>query len=155
MNVSLWLLPVLLCLTLIPAQARLGETLEQCTARYGDVVSTNADAIGEKGVVYQKNGYIIAVVIFNGRAARETFGKINGNALSDNEMKTLLDSESSSGNLWLDHDNNDAHQTWVREDNAVALYDKTVNALLLETHDYVTAQAAKQKAGETNNLNGF
>ena len=80
---------------------------------------------------------------------------MNGDALSDNELRTLLDSESFSGNSWLDHDNNDAHQTWVREDNAVALYDKTANVLLLETHDYVTAQATKQKVGERNNLNGF
>jgi hypothetical protein len=140
------LLTLILGVSLLPVQARLGETLEQCTARYCAAVSTDTDpmAIGEKKADYKKNGYIVEVIFYHGKVAREVFGVLGGRALSDEELETLLESESSSDNSWLEHDVSDVpRRVWVRADRAKAVFNGAL--LSLETDNYLAAWSAKQK----------
>ena len=143
----IFLLTLVLVVSLLPVQARLGETLEQCTTRYGAVVTRESDPmnVGDYKVLYKTNGYIIEVIFFNGKAAHEVFGVLGGRALSDAELETLLGFESSNGNSWLERDTIDApHRIWDRQDKARAVFNGGL--LSLETDDYHAAWSAKQMA---------
>jgi hypothetical protein len=150
-----FLLAGLFGLTLIPAQARLGETLDQCTSRYGTITGSSMNSDGNKTADYQKNGIIIGITFVNGRAELEDFVKSDGSEFSDTELKGLLDADSGSNNSWLDSTNSNDVKAWIREDNAVAAYSKSLHYLTLETQEYVELQKAKKKASESKTLNGF
>jgi len=84
--------------------ARIGETLEECIARYGEF-SPNPDANDvfvfhdpEVGVYYfNKSGIKITVEIHNGRASRIQFASEQGVALDNDIMNGLLEANAVDG----------------------------------------------------------
>ena len=77
------------------AQARLGETADQLVARYGDSLSqtdqkAEGDKIASSKVVFQKGGFQIDVTFSDGISVAESFKKLNGAALTAEEVQTCL-----------------------------------------------------------------
>jgi hypothetical protein len=92
-RVPLWL-PVLASgiSLMLPARARLGETLDQCIARYGvPVAETNGLMQGEKSVSFAKAGIRVRIEFMNGKAAFLSFSK---HGLTQNDELQLLESNA-------------------------------------------------------------
>lgn len=76
------------------ARARLGETLEQCTARYGAPVAETAGRLqGAKSVSFSKAGIRVRVEFLEGKAAFVSFSK---HGLSSEDELQLLDSNAGT-----------------------------------------------------------
>ena len=75
-----WILPACMALTAHSAQARLGETVEECEARYGKPTAEARELsfVGLKGVwrrEYEFEGFEITISFVNDRSAYELFLK--------------------------------------------------------------------------------
>jgi len=152
------LLAAFFALTVLPCQARLGETLDQCIARYGQPISAkdmpDALGVGEKEAIFQKSGYTIVVSFLKGSAGAEEFVKQGGSDLSDTERDIILQADSARGK-WIKSEKSGIEEIWVREDGAVALHNATKHYLVLETKECVTALKAKIATDAKNKLKDF
>lgn len=98
---ALLLLSVLISLS-SPALARIGETREQCEARYGKPV----DSVNENITIHKKNGLEVWCSFFEGRCYLISFRKIEADStqkklpLSDTEKAALMEA-NSNGNTWV------------------------------------------------------
>lgn len=84
---------VLIIGLLIPqlAQARIGETREQCDKRYGKILSSEAGAIpGETIVGYEKSGYFLNVTLFHNICHSIFYAKTNREKISVEEAKIIM-----------------------------------------------------------------
>jgi hypothetical protein len=138
--------------------ARLNETPEECTARYGQPIHSNA-AAGFK--LYHKAGFEIGVLFINGRAATIAFNKAAKNAIGTPEAMTAAEVETlletnGAGNAWHPLNASPLDPSWIRADSlATAVHRLNENRLT------ITTAAAAQKAAEDalekdkSNLKGF
>ena len=82
------------------ASARIGETPEQCQARYGKPIAVDNDE-GITSFTFKKASIIIDVYFYNGKADTINFCKVDSKgkriALSENEVQYLL--ETNSGGI--------------------------------------------------------
>jgi hypothetical protein len=144
----------------LSCQARLGEILDQCIARYGDPVPQKEKTpvpggVGDSMAVFHKNGFILTMIFLKGTVGAEVVSKDDGSDLSDNEEQNLLDADSASMQ-WTKPDGVDPTGTvWFRDDKAVARYDIVQHALTLESKEFWDAAQAKKKADEDNSTKGF
>jgi hypothetical protein len=77
------------------AQARIGETLDECKARYeGPTGQLAADQF-----TFRRGHITISVHMRDGRSIQEDFAPESGRALSETEMADLLQ-ENSEGSTW-------------------------------------------------------
>ena len=70
------LLPVILVLSLLSGStsfARIGETLEECQARYGTMIGTDMTRSDYPAYVFRKEDVEIRVRLYNGKSAQEIF----------------------------------------------------------------------------------
>lgn len=116
-------------LTSSVCQARLGETMDQCIARYGkppplpDGVSLPPDSGFDSEAVFYKDGITIIAFFSNGVVVAEGILKRDQSAMSDTEKQTLLNSESA-GSTWQITNETNAGVIYKRaDDNAFATYD--------------------------------
>jgi hypothetical protein len=93
------LLAVAFMLSALPCQARLGETLDQCIARYGQPVYNGPDpqGVGEGTTRFEKNGYLICVFFLKGIVAFEMFYKHGDDYYSNDEKDAILQADSAGG----------------------------------------------------------
>jgi len=133
----------LVVITLMPAQAHLGETLEQCIARYGAPTGTTTDNDGNKTADFLKDGVIVGITFLNGKAAYELYMKADASELSATELKTLLEADSDAKNTWSEYKNTDQLKSWNRTDNAFAAYAIPIHYLTVETKEYIDLPKAK------------
>ncbi len=80
------------------ARARLGETIEQCTERYGPVIEKRQPLLPQSDAetaVYSKSGVTIIVEFHKGAAWHITFRKPN---LQSEEIEALLQANATKGN---------------------------------------------------------
>lgn len=142
-------MPVLvaLCLVLPPSvcQARLGDTMDQCIARYGQPVllKNNPAPIRFRlaWITFQKNVYDIKIIFVNGISQVECVSKSNSSALSDNEKDKILQT-NSKGWAW---GKATGHDNWVRTDGAVASYDPSKHDVILESASFKAALDAEEQ----------
>ncbi|MDB6134783.1 MAG: hypothetical protein JWM59_3026 [Verrucomicrobiales bacterium] len=86
-----------LLLTAGPARARLGETREECIARYGQPVAETTGLLqGAQSISFAKAGIRVRIEFIDGRAAYLNFSKAG---LSPDEELQLLES-NAGGHLW-------------------------------------------------------
>ncbi len=107
-----------------PALARLGETGDQIVTRYGQPLSEiDQKAEGAKlalvFITFQKNGFEVDVTLSDGASVAESFRKLNGEALSIGEVRTLLNS-NAQGYGWEAPVEAEDQKKWTRDDGAVA-----------------------------------
>ncbi len=74
------------------ASARLGENLEQLTARYGKPVSHDGD-----GTIFSKAGYRVIAMLFKGKCGALTFSKSDGAEMKPIEISALLSANDGGG----------------------------------------------------------
>lgn len=138
--------------------ARIGETYDQCVARYGEPINsqkTGAAGIGSGFTGFKKNGYLIAVIFFKDVVSYEFYCKADNSDLSQDEKETLLTAESN-GLQWTKDQSSDAFQVvWRRSDGTLAS-DKAGSPMLSFTSpDFLAALNAKSKSDTQAKLKDF
>lgn len=148
------LLVVLMSATL--ANARIGETLEQCRARYGkEIRQANGCS------VFIKAGFYIMVQFYEGKADSILFRKVEQNILdmpveiSPNEIQNLL-KQNGGGQAWKETNEIIIGSSWATEDGKVlAGYTAMDRFLAVFTLDSSLRSLAAKKAKEDKKLEGF
>lgn len=95
--------------TVHEAAARIGETPEQCRARYGDPIDKDKDIL-----VFKKVDILIAVWFYNGEADMILYSKAAG--FSDNEIYTLC-KLNGDARRWTQISPNSMYAKWRMEDD--------------------------------------
>ena len=137
--------------------ARIGETEQECAARYGEPIKKFPD----NSLAYQKSGLAIIISFFNGKADSVVYRKIATNALgkgeqlSENEIEILLNN-NSDGVPWKKLLAISMNRNWETENGEVlATYITFENLLKVGTKDYEAREKAKKDAKESKHLEGF
>jgi hypothetical protein len=149
-----------LLLAALPCSARLGETIEQCRARYGKETRILKDSEGDIHE-YSKAGFVIGIRFHQGKAAIIVANKPPQGLLgipdeiTPAELEALI-SANGRGSAWTKIEGDIVKDKWVSDDkrglatydtinNRLSLYDIAANERMIE------AKAAKEKA----KLEGF
>lgn len=150
---------LLLSFLALPAMARINETPEQCTNRYGAPVKELKPGVE---VIYQKAGMNIFITFWNGRASMIFFSKIERGALdnpgdlSDAEIQTLLDA-NSGGSTWKKSEALMFMKSqWTTADGKLnAQYESPQNYLFIVTSAYNAHREKERAKEEKRALEGF
>ncbi len=147
---ALLLLSVLISLS-SPALARIGETREQCDARYGKPVRVKEE---EQMVHYEKAGYHIVCEFFEGKCedisfnhvAKDEAGKLL--PLSKEELKMLMES-NSGGKAWV-HDTtaDGGAELWTYERLVALIPEQPVTYVFIYTKASDERRRAKEAASD-------
>ena len=132
--------------------ARIGETEQECAARYGEPTKT----LPNNSLLYEKSDLNIFIIFFNGKADAIAYGKIaKGQQLSENEIELLL--KSNSGVVpWQERAVISMNRNWETENGELlANYNTVAHLLTIATKDYFARQKDKTDAKEGQNLEGF
>ena len=132
--------------------ARIGETEQECAARYGEPTKK----LPNNSFLYQKSDLNIFIIFSNGKADAIAYSKIaKGQQLSENEIELLLTS-NSGGIPWQKRAVISMNREWETEHGELlANYDTVEHLLMIATKDYFARQKAAKDAKEGQNLEGF
>lgn len=147
------LIPAVFLALLIPASARLGETVEQCRTRYGKETLGEAEANGSGR--FQKNGISISVDFRDGKAVEIFFShEAKGltdifTGLPDATIQGLLDA-NNGGSEWIEDQSdpikNIGAKVLKRKDGtAVARWDYSRGSLVITAAEEVRRREAEKK----------
>jgi hypothetical protein len=157
MKLSLFLALSLL-VSAFSAEARIGETLEQCKARYGPV---SAHEQGSDLYVFEKNGFMVAITFFQGNADGLIFKKAETTALgtpkemSENEIQNFCAANAGSSE-WRKSETSSMNKMWATIDGTrFAIYQPFDNRLMIVTKEFLARQAAENAAKENKAQEGF
>ncbi len=142
-----------------PLFARLGESLEECKARYGEPYEVLQES---STACFNKAGLTVIIQFDKGRAAGIVFHKKKEAGetviapLSDTELVALLAS-NSGGATWVEREDLDLVKKIydTKDESRLAIYDKIQHRLSFFTMAYLNMIEAKKEAEEAKNLNGF
>lgn len=149
----------LLLLSALPlsASARIGETYDQCKARYGDPIDQATNAT----YFFKKSGLYFSISFHEGVADCITFRKVAENEIniadeiSDNEIAQLM-TANAGGRPWKKSKLINMNRTWFTEDGQVFCeYHSMDHFLVIGARGYFERKAAAKKAKEDQNLQGF
>ena len=127
--------------------ARIGETVAQCNARYGEVVAED-EAVGR---CYQKSGFNVFVTIAeNGKCGQITYSKENGGKFTAPELKALM---RANGKGWVEQGKIADMQIWKTDDKAA--YFNEGNYLFIRTLAYKAEEEAEAERKEAEKLKAF
>ncbi len=145
------ILPILAaCLIFCPcAFARLGETLEQCTARYGKPL------IQKDGrFAFRKADIGILIGLYKDKVYTIMYTKdIEGSNLSEAEMQALLD---ANGNNWKRSVADSGDPIWINGDKTrTASYLKKTDVLVIMDTKACEAVSELESIEEKKKLKGF
>lgn len=151
---AMLLLVVLMSATL--ANARIGETLEQCRARYGKEIRQANGCFG-----FIKAGFFIMIQFYEEKADSIVFRKVETNILdipveiSLNEIQNLL-KQNGNGQTWKETNEVLIGSSWATEDGKIlAGYKAMDRILIIFTLDRSLRDIAAKKAREDKKLEGF
>ena len=149
---------LLLLAVTVSAQARLGEEMSQLASRYGEPLpkpdaKAAASASGPDVETFQRNGFQIEVTLIQGVSARESFKKLNGDPISDQEVNTLL-ADNAQGFAWQAPHNADGQTNWVRDDGSVATL-VGGHVLRMTAASLLNAEAREKQLERAPSLDGF
>jgi hypothetical protein len=140
-HVTLRVAIVLLSLMLLPARANLGETVQQCVARYGRPIGySEAEPKNPFGTVaFSATGYTLIIFLLNNKEVGARVSKQDKSAFTDAEMKTIMGADLG-GSQWNSVASPDPTSlTWERGDKATVLYDKDKHVLIFSSQEMVAA----------------
>jgi hypothetical protein len=143
-----------------PAYGRIGETIEECIVRYGEIDS-ESEIEGRTAHIFKKSGYIIAISFYEKKADmmllfKEEKDDLGFNVeISDNEIAILL--KSNGGDTpWEPLEIVSLNKQWVNNDKRLlSIYMYPGNTLTISTLDCVSRMLAKEKTEEEKSLDGF
>jgi len=134
----------------------IGETPDQSDARYGTPTK-----ITEAGRAYQKAGFQIGVMYFNGISDEILYKKSNQNSIgvsdeiSANEIEILLQ-KNQINSPWKKRNIISMNQQWLTEDEKMfAEYNPIERTLFIATMDAMNRDNAEKKAQEAEKLQGL
>lgn len=146
----------IIMLTASAALARIGESQDECRARYGEPVDSKPGS-----AIYVKNGLIICVEFHAGKADLLIFVKEKtdilgtSEALSETEVSTLLKA-NGGGQEWKRLDAENLHPEWETENGQIrARRDTLKNQLMVATRSCLDRKAKEAAEAEKSNLGGF
>lgn len=137
---------VFLTLLATNAWALIGETPQQCAARYGEPAAVRD---GGKSLGYQKGRLLILAHFFEGKCDHITFGILadeNGNRKEQTGQETAMFRTMNGGDKkWLPGKSTFDHYLWFTEDlDLQADYDVELRSLSVFTTDYAERENAKK-----------
>ena len=136
---------ILLLILTLPARANLGETVEQCVARYGKPDGfTEANPKNPFGTVaFTAAGYTLVIFILNDKEVGARFTKVDKSPFTDADMQNIMTADSAS-DAWTSTVSSDPTcLQWSRGDKATVLYDKTKHVLIFTSDDMAKALNTK------------
>ena len=152
------LILVVSIVSIAASQARLGETKEQCTARYGPAIKVNRET---DSLFFRKNGLTVMASFYEGKCHSIAYIKVETDALgqtaefSDVE-KTALMEANSAGKAWSKRKAISLNSEWESDGGAVlAVYETLGHMLIVLTHDQYERETAAKAAEEKKKLEGF
>jgi hypothetical protein len=117
------------------AQARIGETLEECRARYGKEASDK-----DVAYIFIKDEFKLRVYFEEGKCVKVSYEKVdpksewNFKPLTNEEVDSFL-KDNSGGKEWVKI-SDDPMKTWKLKDDSVrAFYVKPTHTLVIRTKD--------------------
>jgi hypothetical protein len=138
----------------LPLRANLGETVEQCVARYGKPNGfSEASAKFPFGtLVFSATGYMLIVFLLNNKEVGARVSKLDKSAFTDSEMKNIMDADLA-GSSWTPTASADPTcLQWTRGDKATVLYDKAKHMLIFTSAEMASAlHASTAKPGASAN----
>jgi hypothetical protein len=144
---------ILLSLFTLPVRANLGETVEQCVARYGRPIgyseAGNKSPFGT--LVFTATGYTLVVFLINTKEVGARVSKLDKSPFTDAEMQNIMGADSA-GTPWTPTSSDDPTcLRWTRADKATVLYDKEKHILLFSSEEMAEAiHPATVKPGAGN-----
>jgi hypothetical protein len=156
MRVSPWIVGAVLAVMLPTwSWARLGETPEQCEARYGapiEVTNTRMPYASVTIITYGKDDVFIMAVFHRGNAQHISFRKQT--PLSQAELNALLKA-NGEGRPWkLNY--SDPNNGWLKENNfASATFDMRENSVIFTSNTFAALQDSVERIGPSGVLEGF
>jgi hypothetical protein len=145
------LIAVLLALAL-PARANLGDTIDQCIKRYGRPVgySEASGKIPFGTLVFVAGGYTLIIFLNGTTEVGARVSKTNKSAFTDEEMKTIMDSDMSTPWKVTPTKQPDT-LAWQRDDGATSFYDSKARMLIFTSHAMAEAMKRAATSGPTTN----
>jgi hypothetical protein len=146
---------ILFSLLTIPVRANLGETVEQCVARYGrpGAYSEASKNFPFGTLVFTSGGYTLVVFLNGTKEVGARVSKVDKSAFTDAEMQTIMNADSAAS-PWTPTTSDDPTCTqWTRADKATVLYDKEKHVLLFSSEEMADAfhpPTPKPSAGNEN-----
>lgn len=136
------------------ANARLGETMEQCEKRYGEYYDFTTDQ-KLNGYFYMKNDYKVVAYFIEGVCQRIDYGKENSSGgkepLGKKEIEVFLSSNAQNSEWVVISDSN-----WARKDEkAVALYYESEYYFVITTTTWIKDQEQGENTEVEKQLKGF
>src|SRR4051812_1438143 len=83
----------------VSTQARVGETQQEITLRYGHGQPTATRLMGAETLNYVKNGFSVDCVMVDGKCIWEWFHRLD-TTITDDDIKELIKTNTSTGNSW-------------------------------------------------------
>jgi len=139
---------------------RIGETPQQCKARYGDPVHLDAKT---KNAGFIKAGFNISAtfkgdggvcsIIYIEKSKKDILG--TSEEISDIELKTFLKA-NGGGSEWRETEGAWTAITWITKDGLItAQYDKLEHELIIITMKCMSQINKERKEAEKENLDEF
>jgi hypothetical protein len=150
MNKSIAVAVALLALSSLSAPARIGETFEEVSQRYGVGQKQDCDRLpgGEKHY-FVKSPYGIEVILLNGKTVMEVVHRTQGPQISEDEKKELL-KVNGDNHAWS-FSKRENH--WMRSDHKIRAYCQPGHPDFFFIEDVAAAKQAR--SGGKGKLDGF
>ena len=128
--------------------ARIGETLEECKVRYGEVFAEQ-ELNGIPAFGFMKSDYLIMVTFHGGYASSVTIGKTSQEKITANEIDILLKANGGE-KQWIELPDD----SWKTEDGEI-LANYMDPVLVVTTADFEKLLDEATKREEAEKLDGF
>lgn len=146
------------CLLAVAAQARIGETPQQCVERYGQALQTD---VQDQSCIFAKNGLHIMTNFYQGVCESIHFlkqkeeGEFQRKNFTEVEVQALLEA-NGKGRSWKPEKGGIGVQGYVCDDGqTVAVWDKLNRYFRIVTIAQTQRDKAAKAAKEKKNLEGF
>jgi hypothetical protein len=139
----------IITLSIIPGRANLGDTMDQCSARYGQRLPPSGVSdpyrLGGDAARFQKDGYYFDVYLFNGLVGCECITKTDNSRISAEERTKVVQMESAEGN-WAKPVTAQGQLVWVRDDgSAICCYPESTPLIFAMSKAYLDLAAEAKK----------
>src|SRR5438094_10429529 len=141
---------LLIALTAI-ASARIGESEDEISARYGKTLGDIPTQSFGQMRGFQSGGYVIGVKFVRRASAMEMFSKADQSDISASEIDKLL--KANGAGEWKAElvPGRPGWRRWRRDDGAlIALYDAGRHFLYINSKQFYEDEAKKIEAGESD-----
>jgi hypothetical protein len=136
------------------AQCRIGETLEECKARYGRPMEIKKDT-----ALFLKNGMTVSVHLASGKVDQITYYKTDPKdskktiCPSDAEVDILLQANAQDGQWKMEVSYRNHTMLWNKERGLSAF--RTPQELVISIHDPIVYKTYHERKAAVRNLEGF